>query len=90
MKTIYIKTKSDKPFSSPYYWKIVELGEELTLTMQVTKDSIQVDDDDDFHAQVSFVKKTLCEDEGHKEITRQEFKEFFDATNSKINNLIKI
>jgi hypothetical protein len=68
----------------------VELGEELTLTMQVTKDSIQVDDDDDFHAQVSFVKKTLCEDEGHKEINRQEFDDFFKVTVSKINNLINI
>lgn len=91
MKTIYLQdTKNDDlPFFNPYFYKVVEVNKELTKTLQVTKDSIELGTDEDFHNQVSFIKNKLCEN-SFDEISREKFDDFYKKTVEKINNYSKL
>ncbi|WP_372938625.1 hypothetical protein [Seonamhaeicola sp.] len=86
MRTIYLKSIPTNSFSQIYYYKIVEIDKTTTMTMTVLKDSIDIDKDEEFFDQVSFIKNKQCEGNS-VEITNDEFNEIYNRTLSKINNV---
>lgn len=87
MRTIYLESQPTHAFSQPYYYKIIELDKETTSTITVTKDSIDMNKDEDFFDQVSFIKNKLCEG-ASLEITQEQFESFYYKTLEKINYVI--
>ena len=86
MRTIYLKSLPEHPFSQPYYYKIIEVDKETTKTITVTKDSLDIDKDEEFFHQVGFIKQKQCNGES-LEITKEEFELFYHTTIEKINNI---
>lgn len=87
MRVIYIKSIPEHAFSMTWYYKIIELNKELTQTLVVTKDHIQLNEDEEFFAQVSFIKNKQCDDSS-EEISKEEFEEYYTKTLTKINQTI--
>lgn len=87
MRVIYLKSLPKHSFSQPYYYKIIELDKETTKTITVTKDSLDVDKDEEFFHQVGFIKEKQCDGES-LEITKEEFESFYNNTLELINNTL--
>jgi len=87
MRTIYLKNIPQFPMSFPYYWKVVEKDEDITVTMTIKDDSITIEESEGFLEEVSFIKTKLCSDSECKEINRQEFDEYYKKIVSQINQL---
>jgi len=89
MRTIYLKQTGEWPLNgNNYHYKVTETPDGCT-TVNVTKDSISVDYDEDFFEQVGFIRKTLCEGRS-KEITRMEFDTNYIKTVHKINDAMNL
>ena len=91
-RVIYIKNVQSEKNSMyfPCYWKVTE-----DVCMTVEPNKIEVEDHEDFFDQVSFIKNTLCYEDrigcdGAKEITREEFDEFYKKTVELINKASKL
>ena len=87
MRTIYLKHEPE--FTQPWYYKIIELKEDETLTLAITEDSVSIDKDEDFFAQVGFVKNKLCNNSSI-EITREEFDDAYKKTVEQLNILTSL
>lgn len=93
-RIVYLKNLPKEGCSMyfPQCWKVVD-GEKAK-TLFVSETNVEVETDDDFFEQISFIKDKLCENtigsQGCKEITKEQFDDFFISTVSKINELSKI
>ena len=89
MKTIYLKDKGRYEWSSHYVYKVIQITSTECMTVTVTKDSIQLDYDQDYYEQIHFIKSKLC-DGNAVEITRQEFDELYIQTVNAVNDAINL
>lgn len=93
MRTIYLRTKPGTENAwlyNPYYWKVVSAEEDKALVVQVTRDSFELSEGEDFFEEVSFIKNELSNgigSEGVEEITRDQFDDFYKQTVFKLNSL---
>ena len=85
MRIIYLRNKPELSFLSPTYWKVIEKDEETAITMSVKKDSIEVEESEDYFDRVSFIKNKLCSENESVEIDQKEFDEFYKNTVENIN-----
>lgn len=95
-RIIYLKNipKESTGFFFPHYWKVIDLGDEKSKILFVSNEEIETSKNDEFFDEVSFIKNKLCKgnigSDGCKEVTRQEFDEFFKKTVAIINELSKL
>ena len=86
MKTIYLKQIKKFDFLNDYYYKVVELPDGSSETIEVCDDTLSISNDDDFYSQIAFIKAKLCEG-NCSEVTRDEFDGFYKRVVTKINQL---
>ena len=91
MRTIYLKdtTKPILGTGNQYHYKVTQISETECNTVTVTKNSIEVENDDEYYHQVDFIKNTLCEGM-YKVITKMEFDSFYVKTVHAINDAMNL